>query len=166
MVKVETVLIAAFLVWAVATSGIAAHSYLRITQLEVEISSLRAALSQSESELRELRSRVVVVNIAIDYGNGTVRWFNETPLPRGATVLKALLMVAGRVEYEYGAWGAYVKSVDGVAEKLISKSEGYSWLWYIYDREKGEWVMGPIAADAYELKEGATIKWAYEHWKF
>ncbi len=162
----ERVLMVVLLVWAVSASSLAAYNYLRAERLASDISSLSAALGAAESELRDLRARVVIVNVGIDYGNGTVRWFNSTPLPKGATVLKALLLVANRVEYTYGSWGAYVASIDGVAEKKIAPNEGYSWLWYIYDREKGAWILGPVASDQYELPDGSTVKWIYEHWKF
>lgn len=162
----ERVLMVVLLVWAVSAGGLAAYNYLRAERLASDISSLSAALSVTESELRNLRARVVIINICIDYGNGTVRWFNSTPLPKGATVLKALLLVANRVEYTYGSWGAYVTSIDGVVEKVIAPNEGYSWLWYIYDKEKGAWILGPVASDQYELSDGSTVKWIYEHWKF
>ena len=160
----ERVLLIVLLVWAVAASAAAAYVYQQAEGLRSELSSAKAALAATESELRALRAKVVLVNVAIDYGNGTVKWFNSTPLPQGATVLTALLCTASRVEYVYGKYGAYVRAVDGVEEKIISKSEGYSWLWYIF--KEGKWAMGPVAADAYELSDGDTIMWRYEHWKF
>lgn len=165
-VGVTEMLLVALLLWAVAASAIAALQYMKAEELASEVSSLRSSLSATESELRSLRARIIVVNVAIDYGNGTVKWFNETPLPSGASVLKALLAVASRVEYKYGSWGAYVTSVNGVAEAVVSQSEGYSWLWYIYDGSQRKWVRGPVAADQYVLKDGDTVMWRYEHWKF
>jgi hypothetical protein len=160
----ERLLLVALLVWAVAASAIAAYTYRQAEELRSELSSAKAALSSAESELRGLRARVVLVNVAIDYGNGTIKWFNSTPLPQGATVLTALLCTASRVGYTYGAYGAYVKSVDGVEERIVSKSEGYSWLWYIF--KGGKWEMGAVAADAYKLSDGDAVMWRYEHWKF
>lgn len=160
------VLLIALLAWAVLASALAAFNYTKVESLSSELSSLRAALTETETELRSLRARVILVNVAIDYGNGTVRWLNSTPLPSGSTVLKALLLTASKVEYVYGAWGAYVKSVDGVAEVILSANEGYSWLWYIYDAGQRKWVLGPVAADQHILREGDTVMWRYEHWRF
>lgn len=162
--ELEKLLLVLLLAWAVVASVIAANTYWQAEELRSELSSAKAALSSAESELRSLRARVVLINVAIDYGNGTVKWFNFTPLPQGATVLTALLCTASRVEYTYGAHGAYVNSVDGVEERIVSKNEGYSWLWYIF--EDGRWEMGVVAADAYRLSDGDTIMWRYEHWKF
>lgn len=159
------ILLLALLAWAVAASAFAAYNYTRAANLSSELTALRAALTATESELRTLRARVIVVNVAIDYGNGTVRWFNSTALPVGATVHKALLVTAFRVEYTYWTWGVYVTSIDGVAEKILSTNEGYSWLWYIYDREQRKWVLGLVAADQHVLRDGDVILWRYEHWK-
>jgi len=163
-VELEKLLLAALLVWAVVASVIAANTYRQAEELRSELSSARAALNSVESELRSLRARVVLVNVAIDYGNGTTKWFNYTPLPQGATVLTALLFATSRVDYTYGAYGVYVKSVDGVEERIVSKNEGYSWLWYTF--KDGRWEIGSVAADAYKLSDGDTIMWRYEHWKF
>ncbi|MEM1509850.1 MAG: hypothetical protein QXY49_06430 [Thermofilaceae archaeon] len=162
----EKLLIVVLLIWAISASSLAAYNYLRAEKLASEVSHLTTVLSTTESELHDLRMRIVIVNIGIDYGNGTVKWFNVTPLSKGATVLKALLAVASRVEYTYGPWGAYVTSVNGVKEEIIASNEGYSWLWYIYDKEKGVWIPGPVASDQYELPDGSSVKWIYEHWKF
>jgi len=164
--RLSDVLLVALLAWAVASTAVAAYEYMRAEGLAAQLSALQASLSAAESELRALRAKVVLVNVAIDYGNGTVRWYNSTPLPVGASVLKALLAVASRVEYTYGAWGAYVTSIDGVSERILSKNEGYSWLWYLYDKREGKWVLGPVASDQYVLKDGDTVLWKYEHWKF
>jgi len=162
--ELEKMLLVALLAWAVVASVVAANTYRQAEELRSELSSARAALSSAESELRSLRARVLLVNVAIDYGNGTVKWFNSTPLPQGATVLTALLCVASRVDYTYGTYGVYVKSVDGVEERIVSKNEGYSWLWYAF--KGGKWEMGAVAADAYKLSDGDTIMWRYVHWKF
>ena len=162
----ESLLMVVLLAWAIASSMFAAHYYVQLETAKRDLEALKSSLASIDEELLFFKERSVVVDIALDYGNGTIRWFNDTVLPRGSTVLHALIAVAMRVEYRYGEWGAYVTSVDGVAEKLVSKSEGYSWMWYVYDRAKGKWVLGPVAADKYELKQGDIVKWVYSHWKF
>lgn len=149
--KTIVVLLIALLVWALASSSVASYLYLENQRLKSSLSSLE--------------SKAVLVNIAIDYGNGTVVWFNSTPLPSGSTALSALTAVA-RVEYKLSTMGAYVTAVNGVSENIISKSEGYSWLWYKYSPEKKSLEMGPVAADKYTLVNGDIIVWRYEHWKF
>lgn len=150
----ERLLVLVLLLWAVAATSAASLLY-------VENGGLKRELEARE----RLLGNLVLVSVGIDYGNGTVVWYNETLLPRGATPLSALVAVAV-VEYKVSSMGAYVTSVNGVEEKILSKSEGYSWLWYILDRERGQLVLGPVAADRYKLVSGDVILWRYEHWKF
>uniref|UniRef100_A0A7C3WTF6 DUF4430 domain-containing protein n=1 Tax=Thermofilum pendens TaxID=2269 RepID=A0A7C3WTF6_THEPE len=152
--RVERLLVLVLLLWAVAATSAASLLY-------VENGGLKRELEARE----RLLGNLVLVSVGIDYGNGTVVWYNETLLPRGATPLSALVAVAV-VEYKVSSMGAYVTSVNGVEEKILSKSEGYSWLWYILDRERGQLVLGPVAADRYKLVSGDVILWRYEHWKF
>lgn len=149
--KIAGLLVLALLAWAIIASGFAAYLYLENERLS--------------ASLRSYASRTVLVNIGIDYGNGTIVWFNSTPLPSGSSALTALVAVA-KVEYKTSQMGAYVTSVNGVSEKLLSQNEGYSWLWYRYDPGKSQLVMGQVAADKYILANGDVIVWRYEHWKF
>ncbi len=151
MPQKQKYLLVAVLAWAIIATSLASYLYLENNRLSREISYLGG--------------RVVIVNVGIDYGNGTIVWFNNTALPRGSTALTALVSVA-RVEYKLYPMGAYVTSVNSVQEKIISKNEGYSWLWYRYDQAKKTLVLGEVAADKYILASGDTIVWKYEHWKF
>ncbi|QOJ78589.1 DUF4430 domain-containing protein [Infirmifilum lucidum] len=151
MPQKQNYLLVAVLAWAIIATTLASYLYLENNRLSREISYLGG--------------RVVIVNVGIDYGNGTIAWFNSTALPRGSTALTALVSVA-QVEYKLGSWGAYVTSVNSVQEKIISKNEGYSWMWYRYDQAKKALVLGEVAADKYKLASGETIVWRYEHWKF
>lgn len=149
--KTQSILLLVLLAWAIVATSTASYLYMENTRLSRELSSLGG--------------RVITVNIGIDYGNGTVIWFNSTSLPRGATALTALVSVA-QVEYKLSPMGAYVTAVNNVQERLISKNEGYSWLWYRFDPVKKGLVMGEVSADKYKLADGDIIVWRYEHWKF
>lgn len=143
----KTALIVALLVWAVVSTGFAVRFYFEST------------LCQSGQ-----KEGLISVSIGIDYGNGTISWHNDTVIPKGSNLLSATVLVA-KVEYKTSSFGAYVTSINGLAEKIVSKNEGYSWMWYIYDREKGELVLGKVAADKYQLRDGDIVVWKYKHWK-
>lgn len=144
------ILLVLVLAWAIVATTLAAYYY-------NEYSTYRRLYES-------LTGKVVVVNIGIDYGNGTRTWYNGTTLPAGSTVLAALTTVS-RVEYTYGQYGAYITSINGVRERIVSKKEGFSWLWYIYNATTGKLEYGPVAADKYVLSNGDTVLWKYEHWK-
>lgn len=147
----KSLLIGILLIWSLLATALAAYYYNEYSTVKKLYDSLT--------------SKTIVVNIGIDYGNNTIRWFNGTILPSGTTVLSALTSIA-KVEYVYGEYGAYVVSVNDVKEKKISEREGYSWLWYIYDISSGKFEMGPVAADKYTLSNGDIVLWRYSHWKF
>lgn len=150
MGRLGKILVVVVLLWAVVA-----------TSLAVELYQENLYLRRS---LESLNESTITVSIGFDYGNGTVVWHNGTLVPRGASLLSATVLLAN-VDYKTGKFGAYVVSINGVGEKLVSKSEGFSWMWYVYDPEKRKLVAGPVAADKYVLKGGDIVLWRYEHWK-
>jgi len=135
-------------------------------ELESILSSLQAEASHLTKKYTELRRMILTVNLAIDYGNGTIIWYNGTIVPNGSTLLSLTVLLA-KVEYKLYPMGAYITSINDVSEKIITPGkEGYSWLWYIYDEEKNTWVAGLTSADSYLLRDGDTVMWKYTHWKF
>ncbi len=149
--RIGQLLLLVTLAWAVIATCTAAFLYVENQGLAKQAAALR--------------SRVVVVNVLIDYGNGTRVWFNSTVLRRGATVLDALMAVA-KVNYTLGSYGAFVNSINGVANRVVSKNEGYYWMWYIYDRTSRTWRLGEVASNAYELSDGDVIMWKYQKVKW
>ena len=135
--------LAAALLCTTLVSG-AAALYLnnRVNALDVEY---RRALNA-------LEEYTVKVSIMIDYGNGTVIWFNGTRVGAGETLLNATLRVAD-VAYTVSDFGAFVDAVNGVRGL-----ENHYWLWYTYD---GGWVMGPVGADVWRLHDGDVVAWRY-----
>ena len=106
-----------------------------------------------EETLEELEGLTIVVDILIDYGNGTAVWFNGTRIPLGADLLTATEMVAD-VEYFEGEYGAFVTAINGVGGE-----ENRYWLWYYL--KDGCWEMGPVACDAWILHDGDVVAWRY-----
>ncbi|HDI74663.1 MAG: hypothetical protein DRJ52_02330 [Thermoprotei archaeon] len=149
--KLYGIIVAGILVWALVASSLTAYYWLEYSKYKRLYESLSV--------------KVIVVNIGVDYGNGTVAWYNKTVLPAGSTVLSALVQVA-KVEYKVFPYGAYVVSVNGVSERMLSKNEGYSWIWYIYDKKKGKMTIGPTAADKYQLSNNDIVLWRYQHWSY
>ena len=135
--------VAAALLCTTLVSG-AAALYLnnRVNALDVEY----------QRALAELERFTVTVDIMVDYGNGTVAWFNGTRVSPGETLLNATLRVAD-VVYTVSEFGAFVDAVNGV-----SGAENHYWLWYTYE---GGWAMGPVGADAWRLHDGDVVAWRY-----
>jgi hypothetical protein len=117
----------------------------------------------SVSALRELGLSVskvstLSVNIAINYGNGTTKWFNQTRVPAGYTLFELTQKIA-TIEYSYYSMGpghVLVTSINGV------KNDASYWLWYYWDVNDKSWVFGPVGCDAWLLQNGGIYEWIYE----
>ncbi|MBS7615247.1 hypothetical protein KEJ18_05925 [Candidatus Bathyarchaeota archaeon] len=107
--------------------------------------------------LKELQKfdKYIFVNLLIDYGNGTKEWHNNTLIVRWADLLNATKMVAD-VDYITGEYGAFVTSIN-----RVGGDPNTYWLWYTWNSTSLNWDFGPVASDAYVLREGEIVAWIY-----
>ncbi len=110
--------------------------------------------------LNELKDVALSIDLLIDYGNGTLVWHNKTLLPIGSSLLNATLKVSRSVEYISSDMGVFVKGIDDVGTKVVQK--GHYWIWWRFDKEKGEWMIGERSADRYVIERGDVFAWLYE----
>ena len=105
--------------------------------------------------LQKTQKPIIHVNIGVNYGNGTVKWFNQTVARAGDT----LLDVTGlEVSLNYTVWpgsGAFLTSLDNV-----SNSYPYYWMWWTWT--PFGWVQGQAAMDRFIVGDGETYYWYYE----
>ncbi len=106
------------------------------------------------------------VDLGIDYGNGTVIWFNATSMPVASTLFD-LIQKEAVVDYDYYAMTEpghiLVTSING----LEPNYETFEfWFWYYWDSEAGKWIHGQIGCDAWKLETDGIYKWVYESESF
>ena len=103
----------------------------------------------------------------------------ETTENANALDLLAKLQSEGKISFESfdGGYGAYVTSINGLAE-VANGNEGYSWMLYTSDSELSSTEFGSltyqgavfgqaaVGASTLTLKAGEYYVWAYEHWSF
>jgi len=111
-----------------------------------------------QDTLKELAKHTIFVNMLIDYGNGTRLWYNNTRIPVGATLFNATKMIA-EIEYEKYEWGIFITAIN-----TVRGDQSHFWLWHIWDSAKKQWEPGPVGADAFILRDGDTVSWAYSTW--
>lgn len=133
---------AALLCTTIAAGGFALNYYYKNTVLE----------SSYQKLLVELEEFTALVDIMIDYTNGTVIWYNETRIHIGASLLNATEIVCD-IKVQSTNFGSFVTSVNGV-----SQDANHFWIWSIYE---DEWSMGPVGADQYTLQDGDIVGWIY-----
>ena len=114
---------------------------------------------QNLTEMLEgYESCVMHVNLCIDYGNGTILWYNDTIVPLGYNLLEATKGVAVVNSTYWPAYRAsFVDAINGVWNK-----GSYYWMWYRWDGESKVWKYGGCGADLYTLSNGEVVKWRYE----
>lgn len=72
--------------------------------------------------IARLGRATVLINLGVDYGNGTRVWFNET---KGLTLYDAMLEAGWQVKStSYGAMGLYINAINGLEESLNETSTG------------------------------------------
>ena len=133
----------AILVWAISVTSLFGYYYLRFQEY-VDLS-------------HEYEAVTMRVNIAIDYGNGTRAWHNNTLVPLGATLLNATETIAD-VQTTY--WPQYQAVFIDAINDIPTTNEHY-WWWKYWDSEVQEWKDGEIGADIYKLRPQETVMWQY-----
>jgi hypothetical protein len=104
---------------------------------------------------RDLNGLTMKVNVKLDFGNNTVRWFNDTRAPLNSTVLTATRLTIP-TEYSTSQLGAFVTKISGV-----SGDARHYWGWSYWDTAKNSWVMGSVGSDAWVVHDGDIISWTY-----
>lgn len=114
-----------------------------------------SAKGNYEGLLRDLIDLTTVIDVKIDYGNGTVVWYNNTMTPMNSSLLTATLRIT-KVEYSIGEYGAFVYSING-----LKGDSNHFWIWSYFDKKKDDWIPGPVACDKWMLHNGDIISWTY-----
>ena len=113
---------------------------------------LRALDEDYQAVIEELEDFTAQVDIMIDYGNGTVQWYNDTRIQTSASVLDATVLACD-VEYQTSDFGSFVTTVNGVEQDA-----SHFWIWSFYD---DGWEVGMVGADQYNIHDGDIIGWTY-----
>ena len=125
------------LVWAIMASLVSAYYYYSYNDL-----------------YQKTRVATIHMNLGINYGNGTIQWYNQTARS-GDTLLEATLQVS-EVYYETSAYGAFVKAINGANQPATK-----SWIWWKWTQQSG-WESGQVGCDAYILGDNETVYWYFE----
>jgi hypothetical protein len=139
-------IIAVFLLaWAVSATSIGSYYYMEYDKYQRISQDLK----------RKVKEVSTSVNVAIDYGNGSRAWFNETLVPIGATAYNATTKVAVvETHPQYGE--SFIVAINGVRQK---EGESTYWFWWLWDTAQQKWVFGLTACNEYVLSDNQTVIW-------
>lgn len=132
-----------FLIWAVgATAGMVYYYQTSDTQQKT-ITSLNSLLQTTTYKC----------NLAINYGNGTVVWHNNTVIPIGFNLFNATQKIA-TLEYVTTS-DIFITAINGVSQDF-----GASKYW-VYDRlVNGTWEIVWVSVTQYQMQNNDTIMWS------
>jgi hypothetical protein len=166
------------LAWAILGTVGSAYYYSTLSELEKEHLEIGERLEVVQRELQEavsgkgelgerysrllaehqaLLDRVVIVSIYIDYGNGSVKGYEDIPLSKDhPTVLAALSSVADIEVQQFPEMGIFITSINGVRG---SQEKSLFWLYYVVSI--GQLIEPTVAADKFILHNGDRVLWNY-----
>ncbi len=102
------------------------------------------------------RALVYEVNLLMDFGNGTTRWYNDSAAQPGWNgYVTTLVLLKGNVQAEwYPQYGEhFVTSLEGVSQT----PQKY---WGVWQFGGGQWSYLQTGADLMMIHNGTTIAWA------
>ena len=95
------------------------------------------------------------VNMLIDFGNGTRRWYNDTSIQPGWNgYVVSLVVLQGNVWASwYPQYGEhFVTGIDGLPQ-TASKS------WFVWEFGRSGWTVSTTGADQIQVNNGTVIAW-------
>lgn len=146
-----------FLVWAVMASAAATNYYLNTTNDQKRIASLNNIIQDISTKFNltvsENGTISIKVNLGIDYGNGTVSWYNDTEIPYGLPLFNATAIVAN-LTYDVYSFGLLITAINGVYQDMSSNQ-----FWVYEGWDDGEWAPIWVGSTEYILHPNETIMW-------
>ena len=120
------------LIWALVASLLGAYYYYSYNDLYTKT-----------------RKETILVNLGINYGNGTVHWFNNTEARSGDTMLDVTKQVA-EVNYTTSGYVTAINNVSQAAPKYWT-----CWTW----TAQYDWNFLTVGSDKYALGDNETAYW-------
>ena len=134
-----------FLIWAVVASGLAAQYYQTTQNQQTTISNLQSVVNNV----------AIKANIGINYGNGTIQWYNGTYVPIGDNLFNATERVATFNTTTYPGMGTFVTGINGVMQNTTASK------YWVYDSWNGTaWTIIWVAPAEYILHSDEIVMWS------
>ncbi|MEM2136725.1 MAG: DUF4430 domain-containing protein [Candidatus Methanomethylicia archaeon] len=124
---------------------------------DAELIKLIQILENETIRLNKVFGGTINVNILIDYGNGSRKWYNNTRITMGETLFDVMLKTLN-VKYKAYPYGVFVEAINNVYND--PQKQRY-WMWWRWDSEGRRWIMGEISCDRYLPVQGEVFAWKY-----
>jgi len=104
-------------------------------------------------------SALKLVDVLLDYGNGTSRWTSCILQSGDDAVYNATQLIAASLNVTWYDGSAFVDAIDGVWNNYTAYT---FWIWWYWNYSTGFWELGPVACNQYVLEDCDMVAWYYE----
>jgi len=173
--RIRDILIVITLAWAIVTTVLSLYFLQEVSLLKKRYEEVLLAYNNTLKAYEEIIAKLnktiieyeqmlINVNILVNYGNGTLKWYNNTKLLAGSTAFDAIRYIAN-VNSTVGAYGVFITAINGV-----SQNSTHGWVFAIYGRVEKEWGMSSkvedwyfpgVSADKVVLKDGDILAFLF-----
>ena len=118
--------------------------------------------TNTDGKITGTNSSKIVVNVLINYGNGTNIWYNETNIVAGTTFYNLTLAIThGNVESVYYPLynSHYITGINGVYNNNDRIRCSVCWILWNYCKGDNAWASSLLGADLIKLENGDTYAW-------
>jgi hypothetical protein len=105
-------------------------------------------------------SELGTVNTLINYGNGTMKWYNETQIPANWNFYNlTVYLTRGNIvaSFDISLNEHYVTGINGK-----ENSAPYFWTLWTFCARQSAWTQASVGADKIFLGNNSTLAWAYQ----
>jgi hypothetical protein len=103
---------------------------------------------------------MIAANVLISYGNGTMKWYNETDVPSSWNAY-ALTLYLTKCSVQSRFYGPPLNEHFVTAINGVSNEGGFSWSIWIFCQSANAWTYSQVGIDLIALANGETLGWAY-----
>jgi len=103
---------------------------------------------------------MIATNVLINYGNGTMKWYNETAVPSSWNAY-ALTMYLAKCNVQAKFYGPPLNEHFVTAINGVSNQGSFSWSIWTFCQNKNAWAYSQIGIDLISLVNGQTLAWDF-----
>jgi len=148
--RISTALLMAGLVVLASASS---YLYYQVTVLQEAYSRLRS----------EIEGATYIVDLMVDYGNGTKTWYNGTIIGAGWSLYNLtthLLPVRATYNKEFDAF--FVEAISGVGLEKPASQKTWYWIAWRWDETDRRWIPLEVGSNLHVLRNGEVAAWVYQ----
>ena len=102
------------------------------------------------------------INLLINFGNGTVLYFNQTSIPIFFTMYDSTLLITNNT-----VDSTYYEEFDSYFVNSIFDMQGNSTHgWYAWEFKNNKWVISNNGSNNIQLSSGDTIAWYFQSFEY